>query len=73
VHLVLGFAVITPAVAADNAPAISDRIAVKWIQANQNRDAAALTSLFAKDGVMMPANAQQRRCRPDSPLSADPL
>jgi uncharacterized protein (TIGR02246 family) len=56
---VLGFAVITPAVADDDAAAISKQIGDKWIQASQKRDAAAFTWLFAKDAVMMPANVAQ--------------
>ena len=57
--LALLFAAIGPAVAADDAAAISKQIADKWIQANDKRDPAAFAALFAKDAVMMPPNVPQ--------------
>jgi len=57
--LALVFATIGPAIATDDAAAISKQIADKWIQATEKRDPAAFAALFAKDAVMMPPNVAQ--------------
>jgi uncharacterized protein (TIGR02246 family) len=52
--IALALALTGPATAADDAVSIVDQINQAWIQAANKGDAAALTSLYAKDAILLP-------------------
>jgi len=56
--LALIFAVVAPAFA-DDAKTIAQRLDDKWIEAFNKKDAAALTSLYTTDAVLLPQGVEQ--------------
>ena len=56
--LALTFAVVAPAFA-DDAKTIAQRLDDKWIEAFNKKDAAALTSLYTADAVLLPQGSGQ--------------
>src|SRR5690242_3474581 len=52
--IALAIAVIAPAVAADDAMSIAKQLSQNYVQATNNGDAANLTSLYAKDAILLP-------------------
>src|SRR5690242_8652773 len=52
--IALAIAVVAPAVAADDAMSIAKQLSQNYIQATNKGDAADLTSLYAKDAILLP-------------------
>ena len=52
--IALAVAVIAPAVAADDAMSIAKQLSQNYVQATNKGDAANLTSLYAKDAILLP-------------------
>ena len=57
--LMLTFAVVAPAFAADDAKTIAQRLNNDWIEAFTKNNAAGLTSLYTKDAVLAPPGSAQ--------------